>query len=111
MGDKDHLQLQIRNDKIRKSLFHYLIRHIRGENNVKKLYEILLTKKQVYDEYIEHFRTYVNQQSYLFNAFLNNNLSESDVIIQFHNFGVFTNDTILEFNRMFNRRVQSTCEI
>ena len=99
--------LEITNYKIRTSLFQYLIRHMNGGNNVKKSYEMLLTKKQVYDEYVQLLRTYINQQSYLYRAFLNDSLSEEDLIHQYRNFRMLSNETLQEFNRVFHRQVKS----
>ena len=98
-------QLTHDEQQLRKSLFDYLLRHIKGSNNIDKLYEIAMTRKQVYDEYAQLLQTYINQQSYLFNSFLNDRITESDLISQYDAFRNMSNDTIAEFNRVFKRKL------
>ena len=99
------VELTLNDEQLRRSLFNYLTRHIQGKDNMKKSYEILMTKKQIYDEYLQLFQTYINQQSYLFNSFLNDRISESDLISQYDAFNGISNDTITEFNHVFKRKI------
>lgn len=85
----------------RSSKFNYLVRHVKGEANIDKLFERFVQREHLHNEFATILHNYKRQQIHFFHALLNNSLSDKEFIKQSEELNTLYRDALCNFNKFY----------
>ena len=95
---------QLNQQNHRSHIFSYLVRHIRGQQNIDKLFESYLMRKYLDDEFSVILNNYKQQQIHFFHAMSNKTISDTEFLEKSQNLRNMYQMAFDKFNRFYNKR-------
>ena len=95
---------QLNQQNYRSHIFSVLVRHIRGQQNIDKLFESYLMRKYLDDEFSVILNNYKQQQIHFFHAMSNKTISDTEFLEKSQNLRNMYQMAFDKFNRFYNKR-------
>lgn len=104
-------KFQLNPVKHRTSTFNYLVRHVKGEKDIEKLYERFLLREHLCNEFATILENYKQQQLHFFHALLNNTLNNEEFMKRSEDLNMLYKNAFREFNTFYKRKYNVSLDI
>lgn len=88
----------------RLSKFKYLVRHVRGEKDIDKRFEIFIQREHLRNEFATLLQNYKQQQIHLLNAMLHDTISDKEFMKQSEDLKQLYRNAFHEFNKFYKKK-------